>query len=144
MKIDIEEINNLFEQLHEITKIDNIAMHEFINGELNPIHMFDNGKVPIEKWKKVHRSIHVKIKEDKYLSKIADGEIVYIEDSDKLEYCPDEFKTFNIKTNFVIPLHKGEEVIGMVLTPSIGKVVKLDKKTREKCIELINEYSKTI
>jgi hypothetical protein len=144
MKKDIKEMDKLFKQLHEITQIDNIAIHEFVEGQLHPVHMFSNGKLSAEQWKNTHNNVHVKIEEDFYLRKIQKGEIVYIEDADKLKDCPDEFKKFNIKTNFVIPLFKNNHTVGMVLTPSIGRVVKLNKGTREKCIELVEEFSKNI
>lgn len=144
MKKDIIEIEKLFEQLYNLTKIENIAIHEFINGELNPVHMRKNDKVSVEKWKEEHSKSHVKIAEDKYLIKISNCEFVAIENADTIEDCPDEFKLFNIKSNYIIPLIKDNKSVGMVLMASIGQAVELNKETKEKCIMLVKEYSKNI
>lgn len=141
-KIDIEIINQLFKDLNEVTGIENIAFHKFVDEELSPVHMMGTKTLKTEDWKEVHSKNPVRILEDPVLKKVVKGEIVFINDTINDKESSPEFEYFGIKSIAVFPLFKESEVCGIIVIPSIGTKFEFCSEIIGKCKELIESFNK--
>lgn len=139
------ELDNLLKEIRGITKINDIAYHEIMDGMLCPIQKIETNTLSNDDWKKAHSSLKIKVKGDYSLEKsVYKRETVYIENVKKDPNSSPAFFEFGIDSILVIPVIKENKTKGIIVIPSIGEIAKLKKEQVEHCKRLVDKFSKTM
>ncbi|MBM7614917.1 GAF domain-containing protein [Alkaliphilus hydrothermalis] len=141
----IEKLDILFEKLHDITGIHDIAYHEIKGNSLNPIYKTGTPHLSIDKWKKLHSENKVYVDSDSVLPSIVyDKKVLIMSDVKNDSNASNAFSLFGIDSILVFPIVNSNVTIGIIVLASIGKKHIFSKDQVEKCALLVNNFINTL
>lgn len=138
----MEFIDLLFEELTEVTGLEDIGFHKLEDGRLKPIHKTNTDVLGIEKWKKTHNENPVFINETKVLLEIINTKRpVFINNTKTDTLSADAFFLFGVDSVAIFPVLRAEKVLGIVCVVSIGTLHEFGIQEVSKCESLVNKYN---
>lgn len=137
------ELKSLFENLYNLTFIEDIAYHEFKDGRLCPIYKRGSNELSQERWKEIHGQNPVNIDGDPVLEKSRVGKVVHINYVKDNPESSGAFGLFGIDSILVVPkLNKEEIAEGIFVLASIGKIHEFSEEEIRLVTETIDKYIK--
>lgn len=134
-------LEELFEDIQEVTGVDDVALHLIKEGVLNPFHKTQTDQLGIEGWKKAHEEKPVYIKNVGILMELTEqNKTIVISDTKNDKRSAEEFFFFGIESILVIPVTHENNVIGIVVVASIGKLHHFTPEEISRCEELVRFY----
>ncbi len=136
----VEVLKKMFAKINEFIEIEEIAYLSIENGELIPIYKNDTDFLPLEKWISFHKEYRSFVKDNDFLVEMVETKsLCAIDNTNNLSSKPTEFKVLDIKSIYLFPTIKNNEVVGVVDIAFINKDYTLSQDQIDKCQEIINE-----
>ncbi len=136
-------LEDLFQKIKEVTKLDDIGFHKIEDGRLKPIYKTQTDVLGIEKWKTVHGQNPVYVKETFILQEVINKkQPVHIYDTNNDSRSAGAFFLFGVDSILIIPVIKQEEVEAIICIVSIGRLHNFTPEEIEKCRQLSEQYLK--
>ena len=136
----VEVLKKMFTKINEFIEIEEIAYLTIENGELIPIYKNDTDFLPLEKWISFHKEYRSFVKDNDFLVEMVETKsLCAIDNTNNLSSKPTEFKVLDIKSIYLFPTIKNNEVVGVVDIAFINKDYTLSQDQIDKCQELIDE-----
>ena len=136
----VEVLKKMFTKINEFIEIEEIAYLTIENGELIPIYKNDTDFLPLEKWISFHKEYRSFVKDNDFLVEMVETKsLCAIDNTNNLSSKPTEFKVLDIKSIYLFPTIKNNEVVGVVDIAFINKDYTLSQDQIDKCQEIINE-----
>lgn len=142
-KADIADLQleELFQKVKEVTKLDDIGYHRIEEGRLKPIYKTQTDILGIEKWKTVHGQNPVYIKDTYILQEVTNKKHpVYINDTNNDSRSADAFFLFGVDSILIIPVVRQNEVKAIICIVAIGKLHDFKQDEIKQCASLSEEY----
>jgi GAF domain-containing protein len=142
-KADIADLKleELFQKVKEVTKLDDIGYHRIEEGRLKPIYKTQTDILGIEKWKTVHGQNPVYIKDTYILQEVTNKKHpVYINDTNNDSRSADAFFLFGVDSILIIPVVRQNEVKAIICIVAIGKLHDFTQDEIKQCASLSEEY----
>lgn len=133
-------IDLLFDEIKEITGVEDIGFHKIKDGKLNPVYKSKTGELELEKWIGLHSQNPVLISNNLILQEIMNMKKTIIINDIKSDYRSTKDVTlFGLDSLMMIPLIKKDEVVGVIPIVSIGRIHNFTQEQKQKCEEIINK-----
>ncbi len=134
-------LEELFQKIKEVTKLDDIGYHRIEEGRLKPVYKTQTDALGIEKWKTVHGQNPVYIKDTYILQEVINKKHpVHIYDTNNDSRSADAFFLFGVDSILIVPVVRQEEVKAIICIVSIGFLHDFTTEEIEKCRQLSEEY----
>lgn len=134
-------LEELFKRIQEVTNVQDVALHLFKDGKLNPVQKTQTDQLGIERWKEVHGKNPVYIKNVGILTEIMEEpKTIVIDDTKNDNRSANEFFFFGIESILVIPVIKESIAKGIIVVASIGKLHNFTQEEISRCEELVREF----
>lgn len=134
-------LNELFEKISEVTKVEDIGYHRVIDGKLVPYYKTQTDVLGINHWIKVHGENPVSVKGtcilEELFSTMSPVEI-YNTKTDKR--AADAFFLFGVDSIMIIPVISNEEIKGIVCTVAIDYLHQFTKEEISQCHSFVKQY----
>ncbi|MGB8455073.1 MAG: GAF domain-containing protein [Anaerocolumna sp.] len=136
-------LEDLFQEMKEVTKLDDIGYHRIEDGRLKPVYKTQTDVLGIEKWKTVHGQNPVYIKDTYILQEVKNKkQPVYIYDTNNDSRSADAFFLFGVDSILIVPVIRQDEVKAIICIVSIGSLHNFTTDEIEKCTLLSAQYLK--
>lgn len=136
-----KKLEELFEKIQEVTKLQDVGYHRIEEGRLKPIYKTQTDVLGIEKWKTVHGQNPVYVEETFILRDVTEKkEPVYIDDTNHDDRSASAFFLFGVDSILIIPVVREDEVKAIICIVSIGGLHSFTKGEIEQCSTLAKEY----
>lgn len=143
----MEIFDNMFNELKAITKTNEFACHGLKEGRkrLNPIYKNDTDEIGLNSWKAFHNENPIYINENDILSEIMmKKKGVAVDDLIAEKRNAPCFTHFGIKSIYVIPLLKDNDVAAFIVIPSLENIYNWTEEIKNKCQIIISKYNDII
>ncbi|MBW7474737.1 GAF domain-containing protein [Paenibacillus oenotherae] len=139
--MDLERLDELFQQLNELTGVRDIAYHEIKDGRLSPVLKTNTDVLGVEKWRSVHAQSPVYVEHDKLLSEMMrEPRALAVQDVKNDPRSADEFFLFGIDSILILPVLNNRVVRGIVAVASIGGLHEFTEEEIRKAELLLERY----
>ena len=136
----VEVLKSMFVEINKFINIEEIAYLSIEDGELIPIYKNDTEFLPLEKWISFHKEYRSFVKDNDFLVKLVETKsLCAIDNTNNLSSKPTEFKVLGIKSIYLFPVIKNNEVVGVVDIAFIKQDYILSQDQIDQCQELINK-----
>lgn len=143
MQMNQVVLDELFAKITEVTTLEDIGLHEIVDGRLRPVHKTQTDALGIKRWKTVHGQNPVYVKDTFILQEvILKKQPVEIYDTKNDSRSAGAFFLFGVDSILIVPIVHSNEVKAIVCIVAIGRLHQFTKEEIETCSHLVKEYTK--